>query len=544
MLIDEKKLKESLVRGHYVAEADLVLAEKNAKQARTTLFEQLMKEDLLTKDLLGQAIAESYGFAYADLNSNIPSQEQVLRIPETIGRKYRAVLFSEKSKTVTVTTDNPVDTNLAIELKKIFSGKKITVTYSLSEDIDEVLRVYLHAIEAHFLHLLKEKGGSAPEVLQEMCNDALSSRASDIHLEPQEQEIIVRFRIDGVLREMGSFPKEYYENILNRIKVQAHLRTDEHFSAQDGSLRHSKDDKAINLRVSIIPTMDGEKIVMRVLTEYVRGFTLADLGLSEKNQTLLINAAEKPFGMILVVGPTGSGKTTTLYGLLKYLNKAEINITTIEDPVEYKITGVNHIQVNSQTNLTFAKGLRSIVRQDPDIIFLGEIRDQESAEIAVNAALTGHLLLSTFHANDAATAIPRLLDMGIERFLLASTLQIIISQTLVRRICESCRSSYTEQRKEYKTYLKKNTLYRGKGCASCLNTGYKGRIALFEFIKNTPLLQELILRNPSTKEVWELARKEGAVSMFEDGIEKAQNGMTTLDEVLRVAAPPTEKKYN
>lgn len=258
---------------------------------------------------------------------------------------------------------------------------------------------------------------------------------------------------------------------------------------------------------------------------------------------MLIAAAEKPFGMILVVGPTGSGKTTTLYGLLKYLNKPDINITTIEDPVEYKIAGVNHIQVNTQTNLTFAKGLRSIVRQDPDIIFLGEIRDQESAEIAVNAALTGHLLLSTFHANDAATAIPRLLDMSIERFLLSSTLEIVISQTLVRRICESCRTSYTETRKEYVAYVKKRTLYRGKGCNACAQTGYKGRVALFEFIKNTPRLQELILRNPSTKEVWELARKEGAASMFEDGIEKVQAGVTTIDEVFRVTAPPSEKNY-
>ncbi|MDO8571609.1 MAG: GspE/PulE family protein, partial [bacterium] len=261
------------------------------------------------------------------------------------------------------------------------------------------------------------------------------------------------------------------------------------------------------------------------------------------HQTMLVEASEKPFGMILVVGPTGSGKTTTLYSLLKTMNQPDINITTIEDPVEYKIAGVNHIQVNMATNLTFAKGLRSIVRQDPDVIFLGEIRDNESAEIAVNAALTGHLLLSTFHANDAATAIPRLLDMGIERFLLASTLQLVIAQTLVRKICESCKVSYQVTDKDVKTLVKETTLYHGTGCAACTNTGYKGRTALFEFIKNTPSMQELILKNPSTKDVWELARKEGALGTFEDGIEKVKAGVTTIDEVLRVAAPPSEQYY-
>jgi type II secretory ATPase GspE/PulE/Tfp pilus assembly ATPase PilB-like protein len=232
----------------------------------------------------------------------------------------------------------------------------------------------------------------------------LAFKASDIHFEPQEKEVVVRFRVDGLLHEAGRFTKEVYENILNRIKVQAHLRIDDHFSAQDGAIRFAKEQGVVDMRVSVIPTLDGEKITIRLLAEYVKGFTFADLGVSEKDQAVFLSAAKKPFGMILVTGPTGSGKTTTLYALLKMLNNPAVNITTIEDPVEYKILGVNSIQVNPQTNLTFAKGLRSIVRQDPDIILVGEIRDLETAEIAVNAALTGHLLFSTFHANDAATA--------------------------------------------------------------------------------------------------------------------------------------------
>ncbi len=248
-----------------------------------------------------------------------------------------------------------------------------------------------------------------------------------------------------------------------------------------------------------------------------------------------------------MVGPTGSGKTTTLYALLKTLNRPEVNITTIEDPVEYRIPSINQIQINTQTNLTFAKGLRSIARQDPDIILVGEIRDLETAEIAVNAALTGHLLLSTFHANDAATAIPRLLDMGIEPFLLASTLEIVIAQRLVRRICEFCRYSVTKKREEFKDILSDiehyfpkitATLYQGKGCSTCGGTGYKGRIAIFEFIVMTPEMQDLFLKNPSTKQVWELARAQGAHSLFEDGFTKVKQGVTTLEELLRIAAPP------
>ena len=304
------------------------------------------------------------------------------------------------------------------------------------------------------------------------------------------------------------------------------------------------------MRVSVIPVLDGEKITIRLLAEYVKGFTFSDLGVSGKDQEVFMSAAKKPFGMILVTGPTGSGKTTTLYALLKMLNNPAVNITTIEDPVEYKIPGVNSIQVNPQTNLTFAKGLRSIVRQDPDIILVGEIRDLETAEIAVNAALTGHLLFSTFHANDAATAIPRLLDMGVEPFLMASTLELVIAQRLVRKICDQCRVSFTPKAEELdktfpdtKKFFPKSlpTLYKGKGCKNCGNTGYKGRTAIFEFIEVRGEMRELILKRPSTQEIQELARKNGSLSLFDDGLEKVKNGITTIEELLRVAMPPGVK---
>lgn len=536
---DTATIKTILGKENYLTKDVLEKADSAAKKNRADLLDYLYSNKLLTKNLWGQAVAESLKLPYFDLGDNEPSEDQLKKISEKIARKFRIVLFKETKTGVTVTTDEPEQKNLLEEVQKLFP-QKITLGYSLPEDIDSLFTHYRFATEGKFVQFAKEKQG-APEVLDEIFEEAIGSRASDIHYEPQEEEIIIRFRVDGVLQEVGRLPKEYYENVLNRVKVQAHLRTDEHFSAQDGSLRHKRNDNNVNIRVSIIPTLDGEKIVMRILTEYVRGFTFDDLGLSKHHQELLLEAAHKPFGMILVVGPTGSGKTTTLYGLLKNMNEPEINITTIEDPVEYKILGINHIQVNLQTNLTFAKGLRSIVRQDPDVIFLGEIRDKESAEIGVNAALTGHLLLSTFHANDAATAIPRLLDMGIERFLLASTLELVIAQVLVRRICEHCRVSYTDAPKDVKTLLKTKTFYRGKGCLTCAGTGYKGRIAIYEFIQNSPEMQELILKNPSRKEVWELARKQGTLSMFEDGLEKVRTGITTLEEVYRVAAPPSKK---
>jgi type IV pilus assembly protein PilB len=326
------------------------------------------------------------------------------------------------------------------------------------------------------------------------------------------------------------------------------MRIDEHLSAQDGAMQRTPDKHPVDLRVSLVPTVEGEKVVMRVLGAYVQGFSFADVGLEDAHRETIEHSIAKPFGMILTVGPTGSGKTTTLYALLKLLNKQDVNITTIEDPVEYKMAGTNQIQVREASDMTFAKGLRSIVRQDPDVILVGEIRDQETAEISVNAALTGHLLLSTFHANDAATAMPRLADMGVEPFLLASTLELIIAQRLVRKICSRCRYSlpvseaaanlHTPGLRINDYFKPEDNVYAGKGCNVCNNSGYQGRMALFEIIEVTPEMEELMLRLPSTREIERLARSQGSKPMFDDGIAKVKNGATTLAEVLRVVSPP------
>ncbi len=549
MKIDDQKLKDILSKESYVTPENIKDAEAYATEHHISLADYLLSKSLITKDLLGQAVAESFSVPYADLNSRPPKRDEVLKVPEAVATQYRCVVFSETAKEIKVATEDPTQAGLAEAIQKIFPGKTIKIEYAMPEDIAGLFAYYRQSLDTRFVGIIKKQKRVAPEIIGEIIDDAVLNQASDIHFEPQEKEVVIRFRVDGVLREVGRLAKEFYDNILNRIKVQAHLQIDQHYEVQDGAIRYLKDDKETDIRVSIAPTLDGEKVVMRVLSQYIRGFALADLGLSAAHQVTLEKTARKPFGMILVTGPTGSGKTTTLYALLKTLNRPEVNITSIEDPVEYKVTGVNQIQVNPQTNITFAQGLRSIVRQDPNIILVGEIRDQETAEIAVNAALTGHLLLSTFHANDAPTTIPRLLNMGIEPFLLASTLELVIAQRLVRRICESCRYSYAANLSDLQKIIpdakryfpkKKLTLYKGKGCNACGDTGYKGRIAVFEFIEITAEMEDLMLKSPSTREIWALARKQNAVSLFEDGIEKVQSGVTTVEELLRVAQPPID----
>lgn len=552
MAVSEEVIKQALLGGSYVAEEDMIKADDYAEAYNTSVVDYLLSEGLLTKDLYGQAMAEYFELPYADLNSHMPSKEQVRRIPEDIAKKHRVVIFEEGDDHIIVSTDNPVDEQLKDILHSVLGvDKKITFEYSLSSDLDDVMSHYRTELSTRFAAIIEAEDRVAPEITSEIFSDAIMLRASDIHFEPHKEEVVVRFRIDGVMQEAGRIPKQYYDSMLNHIKVQAQLRIDQHFSPQDGAIRFNYKGADIDMRVSIAPVLDGEKVVIRLLSQYVRGFTLRDLGLSEEYEQMLEDASRKPFGMIMVTGPTGSGKSTTLYAVLKLLNRPDVNITTIEDPVEYRLEGINQMNVNPETDVTFASGLRSIVRQDPDIILVGEIRDQETAETAVNAALTGHLLLSTFHSNDAPTAIPRLLDMGTEPFLLSSTLEVVMAQRLVRSICQECRVSYTTTRKALESTIPNakryfdstsTTLYRGSGCNNCNGTGYQGRTAIFEIIFVSPEMRDLILKRPSTQEIWKLAHKQGSRPLFEDGIEKVKAGVTTIEELLRVAKPTEEKK--
>ncbi|MEI7578478.1 MAG: GspE/PulE family protein [bacterium] len=385
------------------------------------------------------------------------------------------------------------------------------------------------------------------ELINDIVKEALVLGTSDIHIEPRENDIIIRYRIDGLLRDAKVLNKDLGQTLLFKIKVSSKLRTDEHFAPQDGRISFVFGTVKVDTRISILPTTRGEKVVMRLLSSEGKALTLEDLGLFDRDLYIVQRSYQKPYGMILSTGPTGSGKTTSLYAMLKILNKPEINMMTVEDPVEYNIPGVNHIQINSKAGLSFATGLRSILRQDPNVIMVGEIRDEETARIAINAAMTGHMVLSTLHTNDAVTAIPRLFDMGIEPFLVATTLNIVIAQRLARRLCPECKTAFTLSPAELKqlatlrsdlsAYLKPHqTYYKATGCDLCGKTGYQGRVGLFEVLEIKKEIREIITGSRDVDKIAKVAREQGMLSIMEDGVKKTEQGLTTIDEIMRVTA--------
>jgi type IV pilus assembly protein PilB len=585
MALTDAELKKLLLDQSYVSEEDIKKAEAQAKAHGVSLKEALKELELLSQDIYESAVAEFYKLEYYDVGSKPPPATMVELLPEDIARTYSCIVVTQDKTKITVATADPSNKLLeeAVRLnlgqsvalfpdkenqdkkqtsrktgahftfrkdkkeeRKKFTGK-IELVYASKKAIESFFVHYRKPLATRFQQIIDANKKVAPEILEEIFNDAIALRASDIHFEPQEKIVVVRFRVDGVLHEAGRIPREYYEGVVNRMKIAANLRIDEHHSAQDGAIRYDTGNGTMDIRVSIVPIVDGEKIVLRLLSEYVRTLTLSDLGFSDYNREILENASRKPFGMVLITGPTGSGKSTTLYALLKLRNHPDVNISTIEDPVEYKVPGINHIQVNPETNLTFANGLRALMRQDPNIILVGEIRDGETASIAVNAALTGHLLFSTLHANDAVTSVPRLLEMGVEPFLLASTLEVVLAQRLLRRICPHCRYSYSVPPSEVhklfphaEQFFGKGhvLLYKGKGCESCGGIGYSGRLGIHEALVITPEVEQQIVKRASSAEILVVARKQGMMSLFEDGFDKVKTGVTTMEELLRVASPP------
>jgi type IV pilus assembly protein PilB len=546
MEINEQTIIDIILKEKYISAEDLKKAIDEAKKSRISLLPYLLENNYISYDLVGQAMAEFFGVPYVDLRTNVPAPEQVLVIPEKMARAYQAVLYEEKEDAVVVATSDPHNQTLLNNLRFIFKNKNIKLVYAIPYEIEKCFLNYKSNLSERFSNIIKSENKVAPEITRQVIEDAANANASDIHFEPRGEKISIRFRIDGFLHEVGEISRQYYENIVNYLKILASLRIDEHKSTQDGAIRFQSELGDTDVRLSLIPTIEGEKVVLRLLSRHVGDLSVENLGLSERDKKMFEQSVKKPFGMIVISGPTGSGKTTTLYALLRTINNPEINITSIEDPVEYVMEGTNQIQVNTETKVTFARGLRSIVRQDPDVIFVGEVRDKETAEIAVNAALTGHLLFSTFHANNASTTFLRLIDMGVERYLLASTLELVASQRLVRRICEKCRYSqpvtpeYLQRFPDrFVSYLKEiKTVYQGKGCPVCHGTGYKGRIAAYEMIQVTPAIQELVMKKALADEIWKMAQSQGSHSLFEDAWKKAEMGITTFEEVFRVT--PTQ----
>lgn len=390
--------------------------------------------------------------------------------------------------------------------------------------------------------LQKTNNFSTIGFVDNILEEAVERQTSDIHIVPEQSMVRIRLRIDGILTDFRKELKTSQNEIISRIKILSGLRTDEHNAAQDGRFRFTtKAGKQIDVRVSVIPTYHGENVVMRLLSDNTTNYNLGNLGFNSNDIQLIHNALKRPYGMILVTGPTGSGKTTTLYSLLKFLNTKDVAIITIEDPIEYALEGISQIPVNSRSGLTFAHGLRSILRQDPNIIMVGEIRDAETAGIAVNTALTGHLVLSTLHTNDAATTLPRLLDLKIEQYLIASTVTLVIGQRLVRKICEHCKSTrnITEAEKSNLQTLFPNkdlpkSFAFGKGCKECSGSGFKGRVGIYEILTVTPPIREAILLKSSADKIKVLAKNSGMTPIIEDGYQKVISGVTTLEEILRI----------
>lgn len=381
------------------------------------------------------------------------------------------------------------------------------------------------------------------DLVQDIIESAYESRASDIHIDPQEDKVGISFRIDGIVKDISFVSKKLHAPIISRLKVLSGLRTDEHQASQDGRIKFTstRHNLRFDIRLSIMPTYFGENAVMRLLVEVGEQFTLENLGFSERDLAIVKEAISDPYGMILSTGPTGSGKTTTLYTMLKILNSPTVTVITIEDPIEYSMAGITQVQVNHEVGIDFANGLRSILRQDPNIIMVGEIRDPETANIAVNAALTGHLLLSTLHTNNASTTLPRLIDMGVEPFLIASTVDIAIGQRLIRKLCTTCREVKTFTDIEFAALQRSLSMvnrtdkfYYGKGCPQCDGTGYKGRMAIYEVLQVSPAVREAISARQNSDEIERIAISEGMTTMLQDGVAKARAGLTSVEEVLRV----------
>jgi len=552
MLISDKELIELVFKYRLIDEGGLKGLIDFIKNTGTTVTDALIEKNILTDERLGILVADYLKIPFVVL-SKINISENIFRIlPERVARKNKIIPFAKDQSGIKVAMADPRN-NLIIEMLEKKTTEKIIPYLATENDIFNTFHIYRRDLQKTFNNLFVQATSSASskdvpisKIVDMIINYAAQDKASDVHIEPQEKESLVRFRIDGMLHDVLNFPKEIHDQIVTRIKVMSRLRTDEHMAAQDGKMRFLNDDEVIDIRVSIIPIAEGEKVVSRLLSTRSRQFSLADLGMSQDDLEKLTRSIKKSYGMILSTGPTGSGKTTSIYALLRLLNQRQKNITTIEDPVEYRIKGVNQINVNPKTGLTFAHGLRSILRQDPNIIFVGEIRDTETAGIAVNAALTGHLVLSTLHTNDAVTALPRLIDMEVEPFLVASTINVIIAQRLVRKICEMCKSTLTITREELEKNLPKDIidkhfgstktigLYQGKGCKICHMTGFSGRIGVFEVLETSKEIRKLIAKKADTDEITKQALAEGMTTMLDDGLDKIKKGLTTMEEILRV----------
>ena len=567
LILPTQQFKKTLIKEGIIQEPEFDSLFKEAYRKRQNIINLLVSKGYITEDYYYDFLSRLLKIERIRLKGLKIDLKLLKLLPQNLARSYQAIIFGKQNNVLEVALENPADLEtldfLERYLKKeikpyLASDSDLLWAFSLYEaemakDFQEIIKesVELSLKVRRDKKELKEEALELPvvAVVDNLISYANSLRASDIHLEIMEQDLLARFRIDGILHEIIRISKQIHSALVARIKLLSGLRIDEHAKPQDGRFRYKCGQDVLDLRVSVIPTFYGEKVVMRLLLASQKPFSLEELGVSEDMIKTVSENIKKSYGMILVCGPTGCGKTTTLYSVLDILNRPEVNIVTIEDPVEYDISYVNQIQVNPAAGITFAKGLRSILRQDPDIIMVGEIRDQETAEIAVHSALTGHLVLSSLHTNDAPTTIPRLIDLKIPAFLVAAVLNLVIAQRLVRTIHKDCVQSYSldeATKKVIKKQLEEIGLdpkeiflpkffYKGKGCQACNFTGYAGRIAIFEIIEINEEMRELIISPSfSLDNLKKLAQNQGMRTMFEDGLLKIEKGITTIEEMMRV----------
>jgi type IV pilus assembly protein PilB len=582
--MDKQELNNALVQNKILTADKLEVLEKDLSQVKTPILWEdfLVGKKAVTEQELLALKTQILAVPIVDLTAIQIPQDVLNLVPEPIAHRHQVISFAKTSDELSLAMTDPED----IQTREFIArktGLQIKTFLIGRTSLDFGLSKYHSSLEKEIKHLftpaakpltvkvegesalddgLKKMAGEVPiiRVVDTLLEYAVFEKASDIHIEPQENAVTVRYRIDGVLHDVMTLPKIIQAAIVARIKVLSNLKIDEHRLPQDGRFKIEKDGYKFSLRVSTIPIFDGEKVVIRLLDESARAQTLEELGFEKDSLETISRSMQKPHGMLLVTGPTGSGKSTTLYTVLSMLNTKSVNISTIEDPVEYRIVGTNQMQVNPKIGLTFDVGLRALLRQDPNIIMIGEIRDRETAEEAVHAAMTGHLVFSTLHTNSAAAALPRLLDIGVEPYLIASTINAVLAQRLVRIICKDCQQPFTlddaaisSLAKEFHMEKLLPTLvrvgavpaktksiselkfYKGQGCDKCGSTGYRGRLGIHEILEVTPGVAQMIMEHKSAADIQDQGEKEGMVLMWEDGFIKALKGITTIDEIVRVS---------
>ncbi|MBI1961619.1 MAG: Flp pilus assembly complex ATPase component TadA [Parcubacteria group bacterium] len=585
-MLSDKKTKEILEKNNLLETNEIADYQAKAEKANQQLDDYLIASGIITEEILYNAVAALHSLPFVNLKDKAIPSDVLFLIPEPIAATYRIIAFEKTGQELSVAMIDPDDVQ-TIEFIRRKVNLPIGIHIATPGAIAEAAKAYHKSLETELESINRKTGATvsaelpsadgerAPKDLEGLAQDipvvrvvdtlleyAIFEGASDIHVEPAEQSLAIRFRIDGILREVMNLPKTLQDGLVARIKILSNLKLDEHRLPQDGRFKIETKDYKISFRVSILPVFDGEKVVMRLLDEGKKMINLEELGLNEQVLELVKQNIAKPHGMILVTGPTGSGKTTTLYTMMHLLNTPKVNISTIEDPVEYRMPRVNQSQVNPKIEFTFSRGLRALLRQDPNIIMVGEIRDSETADIAVNAAMTGHLVLSTLHTNDAPTTLPRLVEMGVEPFLVASTVNMIMAQRLVRKLCKNCITSYNLSEEEVLRLNKDHGIdlagltamfakvegsgskeqdmgsilfFKGKGCNKCGNQGYKGRIGIYEVFAMTEEMKRAVSSGGTAEQIREQAKKQGMISILEDGFLKAKEGITSIEEVLRVS---------